>query len=182
MIGWLELVVVAAVFLYAIRALFRVQCPRGKALVITRGSADEAGAASSKAFRVLASGSATRLPWSDAVDTIDLSVMRFDVFVPWGTPSREVHATAELRVSTRERLLRRAALRLLGAPARDIDALGETLLELTVRDALAGRASLDEDDTRKEIEGDVLQHLEPIAEELGLEVDAVRVKCGVRKS
>ena len=88
MIGWLELALVVAVFLFAIRALFTVQCPRGKALIITRGGADDAWDTSPRAFRVLTRGSALQLPWSDTIDAIDLSIMRFDVFVPWRDPPR----------------------------------------------------------------------------------------------
>jgi uncharacterized membrane protein YqiK len=173
MMALLEIAVVVVVVLVALRAIFRVQPPRGRALIITRGAADGALQADCKSFRVLASGSATRLPWSDTLDTLDLSGSRFDVFVPW--QSCEIHATAMLRVSTRESLLRRAAIRLLGSPDRDIDALGESLLEVAVRDALAGRSQLSEAD-RKGLERCVRENIEPVAEELGLEVESVVVR------
>ena len=186
----MTIVLESLVFLLAVSAVlvlfFRVRCPPDHALVLTNRSATESLRSGPPAFQVLPEGSTFRLPSAGAVDLLDLSPLRFDAFVPLvesdGTHGGELHAIAEVRVSRRAPYLRRAAVRLLGMPRRDLDAIGEGALSVAVRDAIGGRSSNWLESNREQVESDVRAELSGLLDELGMEIANVELRLKKRDS
>jgi uncharacterized membrane protein YqiK len=177
MIIVVEVLFLALALLAVLALFFRVRCPAGHALVMTQRSK---GALRSgpPAFRVVAGQAAFRTPSVGAVDLLDLSPVRVDAFVSLVDDlggRHDLHAIARIRVSSRTNLLRKAAVRVLGMPRRDLDAIGEGALQLAVRDALAGRLdNLDHD--LSGLESDVRDEFGAVLEELGMEIVELRVR------
>lgn len=183
MIIVLEVLFLALALLTVVALLFRVRCPAGHALVMTQRSK---GALQSgpPAFRVVAGHGVFRTPSVGAVDLLDLSPVRVDAFVSLVDDMgrrHELHAIARMGVSSRTSFLRKAAVRVLGMPRRDMDAIGEGALRVAVRDAMVGRLDhLDQD--LAAIESDVRDMMGATLEELGMELLELRVRLKTRES
>lgn len=178
-------VIVLLVALSAVLALFlRVRCPPEHALVLTNRSADESLRSGPPAFQVLPDRGTFRLPSAGAVDLLDLSPLRFDAFVPVaesdGTHVGELHAIAQVRVSRRAPYLRRAAVRVLGMPRRDLDAVGEGTLAIAVRDAIGGLSADRIESGREAVEADVRAELGGLLDELGMEIVDLQLRLKKR--
>jgi len=179
-----ELLLLALAILSVLALLYRVRCPPDHALVLTDRSSEGSLRAGPPAYRVLADRGVFRLPSVGSVDVLDLSPARFDAFVPLlddrGERRGEVHAVAQVRVSRRTVHLRRAAVRVMGMPRRDLDAIGEGALAVAVRDALGGRSAEHVEQDREEVGADVRDALGPVLDELGMEIIDVQVRLKKR--
>ncbi len=177
MIIVLEALLLLAGLSVVVALLFRVRCPPGSALVMTMGSTEQALRTGAPSFRVLAGKGGFRTPSVGAVDVLDLGPARVDAFVPLeGEPRRELHAFLQMRVSSREDMLRRAAVRVLGMPRRDLDTIGEGALSVAVRDAIGGR---DADEVEGDVPGvmeDTRASLTALLERLGMEIVDLRLR------
>jgi hypothetical protein len=173
----LEALLLLAGLSVVVALLFRVRCPPGAALVMTLGSSDQALRSGAPSFRVLSGKGGYRTPSVGAVDVIDLGPTRVDAFVSLeGEPRRELHALLHVRVSSREDLLRRAAVRVLGMPRRDLDAIGEGALSVAVRDAIGGREADEVEGDMHGVQEDTRATVAALLEELGMELVDLRLR------
>lgn len=183
MIIVVEVLLLALALLAVVALLFRVRCPAGHALVMTQRSKG-ALQGGPPAFRVVAGQGVFRTPSVGAVDLLDLSPVRVDAFVSLVDDMgrrHELHAIARIRVSSRTSLLRKAAVRVLGMPRRDMDAIGEGALRVAVRDAMVGR--LDNlDHELPAVESDARDEYGALLGELGMELVELRVRMKTRES
>lgn len=161
---------------------FRVRCPPDHALVLTNRSSDESLRSGPPAFHVLPEQGTYRLPSAGAVDLLELAPLRLDAFVPLAGEDKggEVHAILHVRVSRRASHLRRAAVRVMGMSRRDLDALGEGTLVVSVRDAIAGRSAEQVERSREEVESDVRAEIGTVLDELGMEIVGLQVRVKKR--
>ncbi len=165
--------------------LLRVRCPTDHALILTNQGADASLRAGPASFSVLADRGTYRLPSAGAVDLLELSSFRLDAFVPVpdrdGTRTMEIHAIAQVQVSRRKPFLRRAAVRVLGMPRRDLDAIGEGALVVAVRDAVGGRNAARVERERADVEADVRAELRTVLDELGMEIADLQLRFKERE-
>jgi len=185
MIIVVEILLLALAILAVLALLYRVRCPPDHALVLTERTSEGSLRSGPPTYRVLADRGAFRLPSVGSVDLLELSPVRLDAFVPLldadGERRGEVHAIAQVRVSRRATHLRRAAVRVMGMPRRDLDAIGEGALAVAVRDALGGSTAHHVEHEREDVAADVRAELGTVLDELGMEIIDVQVRLKKRE-
>lgn len=132
-------------------------------------------------YRVVTQGRrAFRIPVLERVDRIDVTLIPVDVVVhnaySRGNIPLQIHAIANVKVSTHQRFVRNAIERFLGRARQDIQMVAQQTLEGALREVLAQLSPEQVNEDRLEFAKMLAHTAEQALHKLGLDLDTLKIQ------